>query len=255
MAAIEIRPEPLPVTLTTGVCPRGAQVRALAGLSVCPASSAKQIHAPSLRAILLPVATSTFSTWPPRRHRVPPHGGPVPGESSPSGAAATPHLSDCRRCGTSAQSASILGRASTAGPRSSPPPLDLPTTLVPVGRSAAGSAWHSGRVVPVRPTPRPRRRSTPAATPVPTSATPQALVPLPRARPPVRTFPPLAGESVHAWHALPGQSRHHLRIAQQNHSRRSTPGMDDTPHLDTTKSVARSWPSAAGPPPRTPLWW
>jgi len=45
MPAIEIRPEPLPVTLTTGVCPRGAQVRALAGLSMCPASSARQIHA------------------------------------------------------------------------------------------------------------------------------------------------------------------------------------------------------------------
>ena len=57
---MEIRPEPLPVTRTTGVCPRGAQVRALAGLSVCPASSPKQIHAPSLRAILLPSATSVF---------------------------------------------------------------------------------------------------------------------------------------------------------------------------------------------------
>src|SRR5215813_5305854 len=36
MAAIEIRPEPLPVTLTTGVCPRGAQVRARAGLERVP---------------------------------------------------------------------------------------------------------------------------------------------------------------------------------------------------------------------------
>jgi hypothetical protein len=32
--------------------PRGAQVRALAGLSDSPDSSAKQIHAPSLRATL-----------------------------------------------------------------------------------------------------------------------------------------------------------------------------------------------------------
>jgi hypothetical protein len=51
--AMEIRPDPLPVTFTTGVRPRaGPRCGPLAGLSVCPASSAKQIHAPSLRATL-----------------------------------------------------------------------------------------------------------------------------------------------------------------------------------------------------------
>ena len=39
-----------------------AQVRALAGLSVCPASSAKQIHAPNLRATLLSRAIGVFAT-------------------------------------------------------------------------------------------------------------------------------------------------------------------------------------------------
>src|SRR3954451_14340329 len=56
-----LRP-PRPATLTIGVLPRGAQVRALAGLSVMADSSAKQIHAPSLRATLLPLAIDTAAS-------------------------------------------------------------------------------------------------------------------------------------------------------------------------------------------------
>ena len=50
--ATETRPEPLPDTLTTGVRPRGAQVRALGGRRFCPASSSKQIYAPVAAASL-----------------------------------------------------------------------------------------------------------------------------------------------------------------------------------------------------------
>jgi len=41
-------------TRATGVCPRGAQVRARPGRSDCPASSSKQIHAPVSAASLVP---------------------------------------------------------------------------------------------------------------------------------------------------------------------------------------------------------
>jgi len=40
--------------VTTGVWPRGAQVRALGGRRFCPASSSKQIHAPAAAASLVP---------------------------------------------------------------------------------------------------------------------------------------------------------------------------------------------------------
>src|SRR5437773_11842075 len=87
-----MRPEPLPVTVTAGVRPRGAQVRALAGLSVCPASSAKQIHAPSLRATLLPPATAVCASgrWP--AHRVRRRGAPASAGSTRGGAAAATRL-------------------------------------------------------------------------------------------------------------------------------------------------------------------
>ena len=52
--ATDTRPEPLPDTFTTGVCPRRAQVRAFGGRRFCPASSSKQIQAPVAAASLVP---------------------------------------------------------------------------------------------------------------------------------------------------------------------------------------------------------
>ncbi len=52
MPAADIRPEPFPDTTATGVRPRRAQVRALGGRSVCPASSSKQGYAPVAAASL-----------------------------------------------------------------------------------------------------------------------------------------------------------------------------------------------------------
>ena len=52
MPAADTRPEPFPDTTATGVWPRRAQVRALGGRSVCPASSSKQRYAPVAAASL-----------------------------------------------------------------------------------------------------------------------------------------------------------------------------------------------------------
>ena len=52
--APDTRPEPLPQTVTTGVCPRRAQVRAFGGRRFCPASSSKQAYAPVAAASLVP---------------------------------------------------------------------------------------------------------------------------------------------------------------------------------------------------------
>ncbi len=57
-ASESLRP-PRPATLTIGVVPRRAQVRARASLSEMSNSSTEQIDAPSLRAPLLPQATDT----------------------------------------------------------------------------------------------------------------------------------------------------------------------------------------------------
>ena len=47
------RPDPFPDTLTTGVWPRRAQVRAFGGRRLWPASSSKQMHAPVSAASLI----------------------------------------------------------------------------------------------------------------------------------------------------------------------------------------------------------
>ncbi|MFI1416077.1 hypothetical protein ACH4Y0_40135, partial [Streptomyces sp. NPDC020707] len=46
MPAIDTRPEPRPLTLTTGVWPIRPQVLARGGVIDCPASSSKKIQAP-----------------------------------------------------------------------------------------------------------------------------------------------------------------------------------------------------------------
>jgi hypothetical protein len=59
---MDTRPEPLPDTRTTGVCPRRPQVRALGGRRFCPASSSKHTYAPVAAAILKPSPTSRTAT-------------------------------------------------------------------------------------------------------------------------------------------------------------------------------------------------
>jgi hypothetical protein len=56
-AASEIRLLLPPVTVTTGVWPRGPQVRPFGGLKPWPDSFSKQIQAPKSAAVLLPPAT------------------------------------------------------------------------------------------------------------------------------------------------------------------------------------------------------
>jgi hypothetical protein len=135
-------------------------VRVLVGLSVCLASSAKQIHAPSLRAILLPVATSFSARWPRRRHHVPPRGAPAPGESTHpvrqqrhtfQAVGEVEHPPDQPR----------HRAASSAGPAPSLSSPDRPAMPVPAGRPAVGSAWSSGQAAPWTPTPRPALSSRP----------------------------------------------------------------------------------------------
>lgn len=60
---IETRPEPLPETLMTGVCPRRAHVLATGGRMTWPASAWKQIQAPCAAANLLPTATARDASW------------------------------------------------------------------------------------------------------------------------------------------------------------------------------------------------
>jgi hypothetical protein len=50
MPAMDIRPERVPATGSTGVWPHGAQVRAFGGCRQMPASSSKQTQAPSAAA-------------------------------------------------------------------------------------------------------------------------------------------------------------------------------------------------------------
>ena len=74
------RPDPLPDTLTTGVRPRGAQVRALGGRRFWPASSPEQMNAPVAAASLVPWPTSGPAT-----RRSPPHHALSPGGRAPAG--------------------------------------------------------------------------------------------------------------------------------------------------------------------------
>ncbi len=93
-------PEPLPQTVTTGVWPRRAQVRAFGGRRFCPASSSKTIHAPAAAASLEPSPTSRPATRRSSPHHAPQPGAPGPAGCTRSGAAGTRCPAACSGHGT-----------------------------------------------------------------------------------------------------------------------------------------------------------
>jgi hypothetical protein len=156
-----MRPEPLPVTFTMGVLPRGAHVRALAGLSVCPASSAKQIHAPNLRATLLPQAIFVVAT----RRSLPRHvrpfgvwvsaGPPHPVQEQRGALDAAP---DVEHRGDDLDDP---GQGATPDPRYIPTPPGQPPDAAAAGAPVQHSVSTRLRWNPWIPAPPPRQRPRP----------------------------------------------------------------------------------------------
>ncbi len=213
------RTVPFAVTLTTGVTSLGAHVVALAALSVCPHSSAKQIHAPLPAAILLAPATDTGASGRPCPRRVRSPGAPAVERCSRAVASPATPWSPRPLRGTGWRSTRRPGRGSTACHRSSRPLRDRRPDAPAAAATDCPTASVLVRVPLWRPARRFRRPFTPAATGRPTSPKlPGSSRPGVPTRPP-RTGPPPASAPAHAVPAGPGSGRHHRRTAPVQHTR------------------------------------
>jgi len=153
MPATDSRPL-RPETRVTGVCPRGAQVRALCGLSACPASSSKQIRAPVSAASLVPWPRSPTARPRSRPRPARRRDAPGPARRIRGGAAETTRRAARGTRRTAARSARQPGPGSAAGPA---PSRKRPRAATGKPTSCSPAAtWRSAwRQCPARTSPRP----------------------------------------------------------------------------------------------------
>jgi hypothetical protein len=146
-------------------------------------------------------------------------GGPGPGRSSQSGAAAHPVRPACTRSRTAHAPARRSGPASSTDPASPRPPARHPAP--PPARAAEpGTACTGSRPPLSRPAPASRRPPASAVTGSPTSATPGTVSRPPgRSRPP-RSAPPRPAAPVPGGPAHARSARHHLGTSSFRHSAR-----------------------------------
>ncbi len=154
-----------------GVCPRGAQVRALGGRRLCPASSSTTIHAPVVAAGLVPSPRSRRATRRSSGRRVRRRAGRGPGGCSPGGAADTTYRAGCSGCGTAGRSAGSPGPGSSAGPASRARPGRGPVRRPATSTGSTPAANRSAACVRTA-----SRRARPCAVSPPPSATSRSVL-------------------------------------------------------------------------------